>query len=278
MSSRPVAVVLTLALVAACGPKPKPCPVGPRVDGPPFLWRVQRGDGPVVWLYGTIHDGGLDDVAPRAWAALAGSRRFASELGDVEPDPDALRDLVRLPRGKGLDQLLPRDDWWDLRDALRDVIGEEELARLRPWYAMSLLSSRESPPPEPAMDEALAERARSREMPVDHLETWESQLAELVRTVGVPDLVEAIHARGTMRCDLARNRGFYRSGDLVAMERIFGASAMLARHRNWLPAIERYLAPGGDGAFVAVGIGHLVGDGGLPALLTGAGYRVERAR
>ena len=40
---------------------------------------------------------------------------------------------MRLPRGKGLDQLLPTDKWWDLRDALRGVVKEQELARARPW-------------------------------------------------------------------------------------------------------------------------------------------------
>ena len=49
-----------------------------------------------------------------AWDALAAAPRYASELGDAEPDPDELGELARLPRGKGLDALLPADDWWDL--------------------------------------------------------------------------------------------------------------------------------------------------------------------
>jgi uncharacterized protein YbaP (TraB family) len=53
------------------------------------------------------------------------------------------------------------------------------------------------------------------------------------------------------------------------------SEALLAeRNRRWLPQIERYLA--GGGAFVAVGLGHLLGGAGLPAMLAHAGYAVER--
>jgi uncharacterized protein YbaP (TraB family) len=47
-----------------------------------------------------------------------------------------------------------------------------------------------------------------------------------------------------------------------------------SRNRAWLPKLEAYLAA--DGAFVAVGLGHMLGDNGLPAMLAKAGYTVER--
>lgn len=263
--------LVLLVLLAGCGPKP--CPIEARPAGPPLLWRVE-GQGGVVWLFGTIHDGGAGEVAPAVWAAVDAAPRVATELGDREPDPDALAEVMRLPRGKGLDQLLPMDAWFDLRDALRGVIREDELRRARPWYAMSLLTRTVSPPPDPTMDEAIVERAGARRVPVDALETWDEQLGALADAVGIPDLVEAIEARKTMRCDLARNRAAYAAGDLAELERVYAAPALALRHRRWLPVLERYLA--GGGAFVAVGVGHLVGDGGLPALLEAAGYRVTR--
>ena len=265
-------------LITACAARPT-CAIEPLPPGPPFLWRVQRDGGPVVWLYGTVHNGGADGVPAAAWTALAASRRFTSELGDLEPDREQLRRLASLPRGKGLDFLLPQDDWWDLRDALTGVIKPDELRRVRPWYAMSLLTGKVAPSPSPTMDVALARRAKSAGLPVDHLETWGEQLPLLADAVGIPDLQEAIHARGTMRCDLDRMRASYDAGSAERMSRhlnVAGSGKLLTdRNARWLPVIEGYLA--GDGAFVAVGLSHLLEDGGLPARLAARGYSVERA-
>jgi uncharacterized protein len=273
-------ILLAVVAVPACGPKPCPGAARAGPPGPPLLWRVQRagGDGPVVWLYGTLHSAGERDVAPAAWDALDRSPRLVTELGELEPDRDALRAVTWLARGKGLDHQLPIDAWWNLRDALRGVIGEDDLKRARPWYAMSLLTRTMSPPPNPTMDVAITRRGRARGMPIDPLETWHDQLSQLDASVGIADLVEAIRVRRAIRCDLAASRAAYAAGDLAEMERVFGVdrTGLLLRGRNqrWLPAIEGYLADGG--AFVAVGIGHLVGADGLPAMLERAGYAVDR--
>ena len=270
-------LAVILALVAGCAAA-RPCPIEPLPQGPPFLWKVQRGDGPVVWLYGTVHNQGAGGVPAAVWTVLEKSPRFASELGDLEPDPDEFRARVKLPRGKGLDFLLPADDWWDLSELLRDRVKPADLARVRPWYAMSLLTSKLAPPAGESMDRALARRARARGLAVDHLETYADQLAVLGE-VGVADLQQALHARSTMRCDLDRMRASYDAGDADRMTlhlNVAGSGILLTdRNARWMAALEGYLAS--DGAFVAVGLGHLLGDGGLPALLVARGYSVERA-
>lgn len=271
-------LVIVAALMAGCATAPQPCPITPLPEDAPFLWRVQRGDGPVLWLFGTIHNAGEADVPAAAWDALAAAPRYASELGDAEPDPDELRDVVRLPRGKGLDQQLAADDWWDLSELLRGRIKPEELARVRPWYAMSLVTSRVAPGPSPTMDEALTRRAAALHHPVDALETWHAQLATVADGVTVADLADALHARGTMRCELDAMKQSYVAGAAARMARhldVAGSTRLVAaRNAAWLPRLEAYLA--GDGAFVAVGLGHLLGDGGLPALLAARGYAVAR--
>ncbi len=283
MRALAIAIVAALSgLVPACASTPA-CPVAPRPSTPtaPFLWKVtsQDGDGAVVWLYGTIHNGGMEAVAPGALAALDSSPRFVSELGDTEGDREKTAKLARIEHGKGLDSLLPADDWYDLRDVMRGSMKEADLARARPWYAMARLSATLAPPPRPTMDFGLAKRAREAGKPVDALESWEVQLAALADTVTVADLQEALHARKTLACDLAKLRAVYLSGDLETMTAMVvipqTRKLVVERSRAWLPEIESYFATGG--AFVAVGLAHLAGDDGIPKLLAAKGYAVERA-
>ncbi len=128
--------VLVLTLFVACGGAQK-CELPPRVAGAPLLWKVSKADGPVLWFYGTIHVAGIAAVPPAALAALDSSKRFASELGDTEPDLEKLTDLAKLPYGQVLDHLLPPDDWWDLVEELRGTMKEEDLRHARPWFAMT---------------------------------------------------------------------------------------------------------------------------------------------
>lgn len=272
-------VAAVLAAAAACASKPACELAGIRAPGgAPFLWRVQREGGPVLWLYGTLHNGHAR-VPAAATAALESAAHFASELGDTEPDPERLRELARLPGGKGLDSLLPASDWWDLRDALQGVIAEDALKRARPWFAMTQLTARMAPSPRPSMDVALAKRARARGISVAALETWDEQLTALDAAVKIPDLQQAIHMREQVRCNVERMLAAYAAGDLDAMGRLLGGAQsetlLAARNRKWLPHLERYLAA--RGAFVAVGVSHMAGEQGLPALLARAGYTVERA-
>jgi hypothetical protein len=145
---------------------------------------------------------------------------------------------------------------------------------------MSRLTAKVAPPPDPTMDFAMTERARARRIPIDALESWSAQLTALADAVTIEDLRETLRERATIQCTLADLLGTYRTGDLAAMTPrlvVRGSEKLLdARNRLWLPKLERYFATGG--AFVAVGLGHMLGSAGLPALLSAAGYRVERVR
>jgi uncharacterized protein YbaP (TraB family) len=129
------------------------------------------------------------------------------------------------------------------------------------------------------MDVLFVKRARQIAMPVEALESWDDQLSMLDGAVGLTDLQEAIHARETMRCDLATLRSSYEAGDTATMQALLvvprTADKMLtSRNKKWLPHIEKLFDSGGG--FVAVGLGHLLGNDGLPAMLERAGYKVAR--
>ena len=274
-------LVVSLALAVACSAPKQQCAIeAPHGPAQPFLWKAQGKAGDVVWLYGTIHDAGLDAVPKVALDALDKSARLITELGDVDPDPDMFRDHARIKSGPGIDQLLPSDDWYDLRDALVGTkIKEDDLRRARPWYAMSLLTTHLAPSPGPSMDVELAKHAHGISVPVEYLEKWEEQLAALDRAVGIPDLQEAIHARKTMKCELDRLVTAYRAGDVATMQTLLVIprtkdALLTGRNQKWFPHIEEQFGKGG--AFVAVGLGHMLGEQGLVAMLQRAGYTVER--
>lgn len=277
MRSLLVVAVLASACASACASRKPACQLGPPVarDGA-FLWRAQKGDA-VLWLYGTIHDAGIDAVPPVAVKAFTAASQLVTELGDDEPDKDVYRDRARMPYGKpGIDQLLPESDWYDLRDALLGVIKEDDLKRVRPWYAMTLLTTHLDPSRGKSMDVEFAERAHDRGIKIDALETWDEQLGALDAVVAIPELQETIHARHDMACSSARLRAGYDAGDSTTMEAILIVPQtrdviLTARNTKWIVKLETY-----KNAFVAVGLGHLLGETGLPAMLTKAGYSVER--
>jgi uncharacterized protein YbaP (TraB family) len=268
--------VLLFALTA-CGASAPHCELPKSATGAPFLWKVQRDGGPIVWLYGTIHVAGLAAVPQAALAALDGAKHFASELGDAEP-PAEIADLARLPFGKVLDAMLPQDDWIDLVDAMRGTMKEDDLRHARPWFAMTRLTSKLAASPKPSMDDALTDRAKDHHVPIDALETWDAQMKALVDGVTIEDLEQAIHARATIGCEVDQMRVLYTNGDAAALEpRLVvrdQATLIDARNAKWQAQLERYTTSGG--AFVAVGLGHLLGPHGLVAVLAAAGYSVDR--
>lgn len=284
MTSRSwLAAVLSVALAAAaCAAAPPACPIGPGVradEAAPMLWRIERTGGPVVWLYGTIHDAGADDVPPVVWRRLDAAPRFVSELGAEQPDTRELAQLARLPWGEVLDAKLPADDWWELVDAMLGAMTEDELRHARPWFALVKLHARMARAPRPSMDDALASHAGGMGLPIERLESWRDQLAALDASVAPRDLSAAIHDRKRVACQVARLRAAYRASDLPELTRLLleplrGDPLIVERNQRWARQIERYLER--DGGFVAVGLGHLLGDSGLPAMLERAGYHVTR--
>ena len=272
---------MLLVLLLGCGASAPRCELPTKAaSARPFLWKVQKDDGPVVWLYGTIHVAGLAAVPATALAALDGAKRFASELGDIEPDVSQLTELARLPFGKVLDQMLPQDDWIDLVDTMRGTMKEDELRHARPWFAMTRLTSKLAPSPKPSMDDAMAARAKDHHLPVDNLETWTAQMTALVDGVSVEDLEQAIRLRKTVACEVDKMRTLYENGDAATLEPMLVVrdqnTIIDARNAKWQATLEGYAKT--DGAFVAVGLGHLLGSRGLVAVLGAAGYRVERVR
>jgi len=273
-----VLVLALVALVASCATAPT-CVLPPaRPAGPPHLWRAEKPGAPgALVLFGTIHITGIADVSPTVLAALDASTRFASELGDTEVDPARLTELARLPRGQLLSQLLPADDWYELETVMRGVMKPADLQASKPWFALIRLMSHVAPSPKPSMDVALAERAKTRRIPIDHLETWDQQITALDAAIGVTDLSETIHERKEIACSQAKLRAAYLASDVAVLEatlRVTNNKLLAERNRAWLAQLEAYATTPGT-TFVAVGLGHLLGPDSVIALLERDGFIVR---
>jgi uncharacterized protein YbaP (TraB family) len=255
------------------------CPEIPHPPGPvhPFLWQAT---GPsTIYLYGTYHIASRDDVPEVAWARLAASEALVLELPEQRPATARFEDLHRLPRGQTLDRLLSADAWYDLRDALSGVVSEDNLRKMRPWIAMDLLRRTKYPNRQASMDEAILREGRRGGLAVMALEEWEEQTSLIDETLDVTELEAMIANRDRIACNLSRTMTSYRDGDLEALtgsfDELTADKLLVQRNQKWIVRLEE-IGRATKTAFVAVGVAHMAGATGLPALLEQRGYRVTR--
>ena len=268
----------------------------PRFVQQPFLYRVDAGPQP-SFLLGTIHVGVSMDAALPAQhlGDLDGARVVLVEIDPSELSARTMMEAAALPSGE-LDDFFAARDWFELANELDPVIPAQQLKRLRPWFAMSMLVNKrvadmhDGAPPQ-AMDLTLIEYARERGLPIRPLETPAQQLAAM-NAIPNEDMAETVtemvqDPEGSQR-ELTNMLDAYFDGDVLRLEQLIFDPQDVAEHpavyeqlftrRNaaWLPVLKEELDEGG--AFVAVGLGHLIGEGGLIATLRSEGYAIERLR
>lgn len=274
------------------------------------LWRATRGDR-VVHLIGTFHmdDPRHDALMPRLAPLVAQASRLLVEAGPAEEaELKALmaRDpgLMLAPQGPTLAEALPESDWQRLAGALRDRgIPPFMGSRLRPWYVSVLLAV-----PPCAMAQAtqkngldarlMAEAARAG-VPVAALEPFDTALRvfddmpgatqlDMIRSAlaledraedQLATLADAYFAQDSrLIWEFLRKTALALPGatpEQVAAEfaQMDGA-LMVARNRAWIPVIVDATATGP--VVAAFGALHLSGEDGVLALLSRAGWTLER--
>lgn len=263
-----------------------------------LLWKATKG-GRSVYLYGTIH------VAERAWMfpgprvlkAVLSSDEIALELDLVDPAVMARLQaaVARKPDSPTLpDALQRRLD----AQAVAACLQPAALAPMRPEMQAVTLEimqgRRQGLYADYGIDVFLAGLGRGLKRPVRSLETPESQARLLVSddpadtAQTVTQVLDELEG-GKGPTMLGRLAGDWSRGDLADLEQyatwcgcldtpdLRAAFAKLVDERNPLMAdkIVQWHAQG-KSLFVAVGSLHLLGQGGLPALLKARGFEVER--
>ncbi|MFM5918145.1 MAG: TraB/GumN family protein [Novosphingobium sp.] len=278
--------VLAALLLAGCQ---KPAEVRPA------LWLVEGPGGQKAWLFGTIHalPAKVDWRSPRIEAALEQSDRLLVEVARIDDDAETARAFASLNTSPGLPPLADRVDP-ALRSKLESELAEDHFApqaldKYETWAAALLLQNAAmaagSSYTANGIDSALVDAYRK---PVGEFEGAAAQLAIFDRLSEPAQralLAAMLSGDAEEEASLRKLEKAWAHGDLATVDAETGASffgnaelrdaLLVRRNQAW---VQRLVGELGRGAhpFVAVGLAHMAGKDGLPALLAQRGYTVTR--
>lgn len=261
----------------------------------PALWLVEGPGGQKAWLFGTIHalPKPVDWRSAKLVAALNQSDRLLLEVANIEDDAATAMAFAALAQSPGLpplEQRVPPDQHDELGAALRaDRFEPGALDSYETWAAALMLQNAAMAAGDSnsanGIDRALV---RGYAKPVEEFEGAAAQLAIFDRLPEAAQraLLEAAIARpGDDLAILRKLEQAWAHGDIATVEAETNADflsnpelreALLTRRNNaWLARLVGELQQGKH-PFVAVGLAHLAGQDGLPALLARRGYTVTR--
>ena len=284
------AVALSLGL-AGCATVDTPPPGA--VPGP-ALWQVSDKDT-TIYLFGTVHALPKDKnwFDARIERAFNASEEMVTEVdvGDVSGSTQALQAQGMLPAGQKLRELMKPDDRMEYEAALVSLgIPVETLDRYKPWFAAMTLSLlpllRSGYDTQSGVEIALGGRAgeSKRRGALETIDQQialfdgmpaEAQLAFLDQTV--EQIPKATNSLDAMVAE-------WIEGDAVQLAALMNSELtdpvlkdrlLIQRNAHWADWIKQRLARPGT-VFIAVGAGHLAGDGSVQDQLRKRRVRVKR--
>ncbi|MGH7893880.1 MAG: TraB/GumN family protein [Candidatus Binatia bacterium] len=275
-------------------------------ERPPYLWRIEGGGKP-SYLFGTVHVGlDLESVLQKEGCdALDHATRVFVEL-DLTSGMTfeaAIRTLLtrsQMGPGQSLRALLTPAAWDRLVTMHKNQLSPEMLDQFEPWFAALVTHRRLSEAgrksaeatqrrlaQRPALDYAIAARAKAHGIRVEALETPLQQVQVFNAAgpaMGLKMLREQLADGRSADDQITPLIDAYGAGDDRHLAKEFGRfirrrrelAERIAYQRNqlWVEHLALWLPDGG--MFVATGVFHMFGDRGLVALLRQRGYRVER--
>ena len=282
----PTASTETAVVSAVSPPAAAASSAAPLAVGEPFLWEVRSAKGS-TYLFGTMHIGAdaHTQLAPVVWDKLAAATTFVMETDVESVSPLEMMGIATLPEGQSLDVQLGPDAWSKVVAATGAFLPEASLKRFKPWFVMVAITQQMLPKTEP-MDLVFQRTAREGGKRMLYLEGWQEQIAILDKAMTAELLRDSADELDEVRKRLGDMQRAYLQGDERALlPLVFDAEEMKKypklyeltfdqRNAAWLPQLRARIAEGG--AFVAVGVGHLVGDHGLVQMLASAGVDVVR--
>ena len=283
---------LGLVAVAASG-----TPAAARSNAP-ALWEVKDKDT-TVYLFGTIHLLPKDQAwrTPKFERAVQGSQSLVLETLIDSANPQQLAGIMAaLGFSSGLPPIAERVAP-DKRPQLEAAITKTQVPRamfdrMETWAASFTLLGAQfqmlGVEGEQGVEAVLRKSFAASGKPVDQLETNQEQLSFFDR---LPESAQRQLLEGAIEKPEAMKEQFsgmlqaWLSGDVKLIGQSFNrdlsgspelkAALLTRRNNNWSQWIERRMAQPGT-VMIAVGAGHLAGDGSVQQYLESRGYKVKR--
>ncbi|MCL6251986.1 TraB/GumN family protein [Altererythrobacter sp. KTW20L] len=288
MIARLVLGLAVLLALAGCGTAadrdwPEPSPA---------LWEVTSPEGQKAWLFGTVHalPAGAEWRTPAVDDAFSEAGLLVVEIAELGDQAASFPVFQRLAYSPGLPALTARvsGEEREAVEALLEQAGanEADYAEMESWAAaMVLAGGVRSGDPELGVDRQLLGSGKQAGKQAMGLESYEQQFAlfDSLPQTEQDDLLVAVAREAAG--DPAQGLRLWLAGDMDGLE-VLGNAGMLgdpelrealldARNRDWVVRIAPLVGEGRR-PFVAVGAAHMLGDGGLPALLAARGFTVRR--
>ncbi len=265
----------------------------------PALWRMSDEDT-TIYLFGTFHalPQGIEWRSERIDRAMAEADELVLEVSDAD-DPQAFAEALGGDMmAEGLPPILERVPP-ERREALREAIARSDLPiqafdRMKSWTAglFLILASmqRIGIDPEQGVEEGLEQGWRARGRPVLGLETAAQQfgfLRSLSEELQRLFLIAATDDDEEVRRQFEAMLDAWAAGDVEAIGETFNeeagmseelrAALLTRRNAAWADWLKQRMARPGT-AFVAVGAGHLAGEGSVQSMLADRGLTTERVQ
>jgi uncharacterized protein YbaP (TraB family) len=261
----------------------------------PALWTVHGRTG-TVYLLGSIHllPVGLAWRDEQIENAVYSADNYVFE---APVNTDTMKDYIvkfgSLPSGQSLYSLLPRDSQNDLgADTALVNLPETNIDTRRPWVAALVLqamrTTQKAMSPYSGVDFSVLSEVQARGKPIRYLETFEQQMHLLAPSdpkIELASFEAFLKDFKTEDNTLPDMIAAWSAGDVVKLDKLSlgsmaehpDAKKVLIDDRNkaWLKPIEHMLDMEQGTFLVTVGVLHLVGRGGVPALLRADGYKVD---
>lgn len=293
LATATTALALTLASCAApleAGLAETP-PAG-AIPGP-ALWQLSDEDT-TIYLFGTVHvlPDGIEWFDPRVERAFAASDTLVTEVDVSNQEAMAvlIAEAATLQGGQTLRELMTDDDRNEYEVAITALgLPVAALDGFEPWFAAINLSVlpllQAGYNPSAGVESALSERAGTKTR--GELETMEQQIAlfdEMEMSFQLTYLDLTVGSMNEVVPMVDEMVAEWLEGDAVRLAEIMNSEMgdeylydrlLTDRNTNWVQWIEQRMAQPGT-VFVAVGAGHLAGEGSVQDQLRQRGHVVTR--